>query len=142
MKAPLNADDDTLVGAAREAIRTRYQYGRHHVGSAVRMRSGRVFTGLHLETHVGSGGCAEAVALGRAACEGEDEIDTIVAVRHPKPGELPRDIAVVSPCVTCRELISDYGPAARVIIPTPDGPRAVSIRELLPWKYLRPGSGA
>ena len=49
-------------GPEHEAIRRRYQYGRHHVGSAVRMRSGRVFTGLHLETHVGSGVCAEAVA--------------------------------------------------------------------------------
>jgi cytidine deaminase len=142
MNATLPIDDDALIEAARAAIRARYQYGRHHVGSAVRMRSGRVFTGLHLETHVGGGVCAEAVALGRAACEGEDEIDTIVAVRHPKPGELPRDIAVVSPCGTCRELVADYGPAARVIVPTAEGPRPVSIAELLPWKYLRPGTGA
>jgi cytidine deaminase len=142
MTAALQADDDALIEAARAAIRARYQYGRHHVGSAVRMRSGRVFTGLHLETHVGSGVCAEAVALGRAACEGEDVIDTIVAVRHPKPGEMPRDIAVVSPCGTCRELIADYGPAARVIVPTAEGPRPVPIRDLLPWKYQRPGSGA
>ena len=52
--------------------------------------------------------CAEAVAIGRALTEkGDKGIDTIVAVRHPKPGE-PGDIAVVSPCGTCRELIHDY----------------------------------
>ncbi len=47
---------------------------------------------------------------------GDHGIETIVAVRHPKPDE-PGEIAVVSPCGICRELIHDYDAKARVIVP-------------------------
>ena len=72
--------------------------------------------------------CAEAVALGRAVTEvGETGIDTIVAVRHPEPGEADQVIAVVSPCGSCRELIWDYDRDARVIVPGPGGPVIAAI---------------
>ena len=81
--------------------------------------------------------CAEAVAIGRALTEkGDQGIETIVAVRHPKPGERG-DIAVVSPCGACRELIHDYDARARVIVPNGKAPAIVTIGELLPNKYRR-----
>jgi len=82
--------------------------------------------------------CAEAVAIGRALTEhGDKGIETIVAVRHPKPGE-PGALAVVSPCGTCRELIHDYDAKARVIVPDgAKGPTVTTIGELLPNKYRR-----
>jgi cytidine deaminase len=51
----------------------------------MRTRSGRVFTGVHLEANVGRiAACAEAVAPGRAATEaGDTDVDTVVAVYHP-----------------------------------------------------------
>jgi len=64
-------------------------------------------------------------------------IDTIVAVRQPPPEEVDQDITVVSPCGACRELIFDYDPKARVIVPTGKAPAAVPIGELLPNKYRR-----
>ena len=64
-------------------------------------------------------------------------IETIVAVRHPKPDE-PGKIAVVSPCGICRELIHDYDAKARVIVPDNGRtPKVVKIGELLPNKYRR-----
>ena len=82
--------------------------------------------------------CAEAVALGHAVVDlGDAGIDMIVAVRHPPPGGKNRAIAVVSPCGACRELIFDYDPKARVIVPTGKSPKAVPITELLPNKYTR-----
>ena len=59
-----------------------------------------------------------------------------MAVRHPKPGE-PGEIAVVSPCGICRELIHDYDSKARVIVPNGSTPGVVTIGELLPNKYRR-----
>ena len=52
-----------------------------------------------------------------------------------------------APAPTGEPASKDYaveveGPAARVIAPTAEGPRPVPIRDLLPWKYQRPGSGA
>jgi hypothetical protein len=47
------------------------------------------------------------------------------------------DGEVVSPCGICRELITDYGPQAWVIVPGAHGAEKVLIAELLPNKYTR-----
>jgi len=109
----------------------------------LRTRSGQVFTGVNLDAYLGRMAvCAEAVALGRAVVEaGDDGIDTIVAVRHPPPGEKDQSVAVVSPCGACRELIFDYDAKARVIVPNGRSPAIVNIAELLPNKYSRGSKG-
>ncbi len=68
------------------------------------------------------------LAWGGAAA-GDTELDTIVSV--------DRKGNVVSPCGMCRELISDYAPACRVIVPNRLGVEVVTITELLPNKYRR-----
>jgi len=135
----LSAKDQELIDAATKAIKARYRNDWQEVGAALRTRDGRVVTGVNLDAYVGRGAvCAEAVAIGTAlTADGDKGIDTIVAVRHPKPGE-PGDVAVVSPCGACRELIHDYDAKARVIVPDgADGPTVTSIGELLPNKYRR-----
>jgi cytidine deaminase len=137
--ATLTDKDNELIAAATSAIKERYRNDWQEVGAALRTRDGRVVTGVNLDAYVGRGAvCAEAIAIGRALTEkGDHGIETIVAVRHPKPGE-PGDIAVVSPCGTCRELIHDYDAKARVIvIDGTKGPTVVTIGELLPNKYRR-----
>jgi cytidine deaminase len=139
-RAPkLTKRDKELIEAARAAIKPRYRNDWQEVGAAMRTRDGRIVTGVNLDAYLGRMAvCAEAVALGRAITdEGETGIDTIVAVRHPKPTERERDIAVVSPCGSCRELIWDYDRNARVIVPGKKGPTITSIGELLPNKYRR-----
>jgi cytidine deaminase len=44
---------------------------------------------------------------------------------------------VVSPCGACRELIFDYDPLARVIVPNGASAALAPIGELLPNKYSR-----
>jgi cytidine deaminase len=110
----------------------------HTVAAALRSEDGRVWTGVHLGATVGRlSVCAEAVALGRAVLEGDGSIAMAVAVRHPKPDEDERAIAVVSPCGACREMIADYAPGARVIVPAPSGLISLPIRTLLPAPYRR-----
>jgi cytidine deaminase len=136
---PLTKKDKELIAAATKAIKGRYRNEWQEVGAAMRTRDGRIVTGVNIDAYVGRGAvCAEAIAIGRAITEtGDKGIDTIVAVRHPKPGE-PGKIAVVSPCGTCRELIHDYDAKARVIVPNGKAvPTATRIGELLPNKYRR-----
>jgi cytidine deaminase len=107
----------------------------HTVAAAIRGTDGRIWTGVHLGTTVGRLSiCAEPIALGRAILEGDGSIATVVAVRHPKPDEPDQLIAVVSPCGACRELLLDYAPEARLIIPGTD---PVSPLVLLPFPYRR-----
>jgi cytidine deaminase len=135
----LSKQDNELIEAARAAIKPRYRNDWQEVGAAMRTRDGRIVTGVNLDAYLGRMAvCAEAVALGRAITDsGETGIETIVAVRHPKPGEKDRTIAVVSPCGACRELIFDYDRNARVIVPGKNGPAVVTIGDLLPNKYSR-----
>src|SRR5713226_4093214 len=85
----LTKQDRELIEAARQAITARYRNDWQEVGAAMRTRDGRILTGVNLDAYLGRMAvCAEAVALGRAITDmGETGIDTIVAVRHPKPTE-------------------------------------------------------
>jgi cytidine deaminase len=131
--------DRELIEAATAAIKERYRDDWQEVGAALRTRSGRIFTGVNLDAYLGRMAvCAEAVALGRAVVDlGDAGIETIVAVRHPPPNEKDQTITVVSPCGACRELIFDYDPKARVIVPNGRSPAVVPIADLLPNKYSR-----
>jgi cytidine deaminase len=147
----LTKADRELIAAATAVIKERYRNDWQEVGAALRTRSGQIFTGVNLDAYLGRMAvCAEAVALGRAVVDlGGAGIDTIVAVRQPPPEEIDQDITVVSPCGACRELIFDYDPKARVIVPNPlpslpskrgrvaRGAAVVPIGELLPNKYQR-----
>jgi len=135
----LDARDQELINAATEAIKRRYRNDWQEVGAALRTRDGRIYAGVNLDAYLGRMAvCAEAVALGRAVTDvGETGIETIVAVRHPKPTEKDRTIMVVSPCGSCRELIWDYDRNACVIVPDNGGVTVTTIGELLPNKYRR-----
>jgi cytidine deaminase len=119
-----------LIEAARSIITVRFKPTYHHIGAALRTRSGQVISAVHLEANVGRiAVCAEAIAIGMAAAAGDTDIEAIVAV--DASGE------VVSPCGMCRELISDYSPNAVVIAPGDSGAEVVPVAALLPRKYRR-----
>jgi cytidine deaminase len=137
----LSPADRDLITAARDLITSRYVENRHHIAAAVRGGSGRIYTGLHLDTYVGRASvCAEAVALGQAMAAGERQVEAIVSVRHPRPREQHRDCKVVSPCGICREMLTDFAAGCVVIMPGTTAEaalRAVPVERLLPEKYRR-----
>ena len=138
MDFELSRQDQELIKAAESIIESRYKYGKHHIGAAIRSKSGKIYRAVHLEANVGRiSVCAEAIAIGKAVSEGDSEFDTIVAVRHPGPDEEDRTIKVVSPCGMCRELLSNYGTDIKVIYSNDDTLAKCNIVDLLPWKYIR-----
>lgn len=125
---PLTDKDIALVESARSIISARYKEFWHVIGAALRTRSGAVFSAVHIEAGVGRVAvCAEAIAIGMAVSAGDTEIESIVAVYA--------DGTIAAPCGMCRELISDYSPRARVIVPSEGGIEVVSIATLIPNKY-------
>ena len=132
------AADRELIALATELIKARYLENRHHIAAAVRGKSGKIYTGLHLDTYVGRASvCAEAVALGQAMSAGEKEIDSIVSVRHPRPREQHREPQLVSPCGICREMLNDFAPGAAVLLDGGEGVHRRPVEALLPDKYRR-----
>lgn len=125
-----------MIKEAEKVIEKNYWYGRHHIGSAIRTTSGKVFSAVHVEANVGRiTVCGEAMAMGKSISEGEHEFQTIVAVAHPHPHEETEKCWVVSPCGMCRELMSDYGKNTDVIISYKNELVKCNVMELLPEKY-------
>lgn len=119
-----------LVQSAREIIAQRFRHGYHHVGAALRTRSGRMFAAVHLEARTeGTDVCAEAVALGMAAATGDTDVERAVSV--------DADGAIILPCPVCRALIADYAPDAVFIIREHDDGtfEVVSVSDLLSGTY-------
>lgn len=127
--APLSRADRKLLAAARAILARRHHPRRHRLGAAALGRGGRIHAAVHVEADVGRVSlCAEACAIAAAAAAGDLPVRAIAAVRSG--GE------VVSPCGMCRELIADYGPGARVVVPGNGLPGAVPIESLLPSKFV------
>ncbi|HZX04214.1 cytidine deaminase [Kribbella sp.] len=126
---PLTDDDRELIELARRTVdaNTDGPDGIHTMGAAVRGVDGRMYAGINLY-HFTGGPCAELVALGRARAEGARELTTIVAVGNENRG-------VVGPCGRDRQVLVDYHPTIRVILPSPDGPGSVLVTDLLPGAY-------
>ena len=120
--------DREIIQAARDIMLKRYVEGKHSIGAAIRTKNGNLFVGVHVEANCGRISlCAEAVAIGIAATNGDTEISQIVAVTES--GD------IVPPCGMCRELIADYSPDALVILETDDRVKCFPILDLLPEKY-------
>ncbi|WP_181350892.1 cytidine deaminase [Thalassobacillus sp. CUG 92003] len=133
---PLDEKDTELIKQAEAIIEQNYSYGRHHIGAAVRTKTGNVYAAVHVEANVGRiTVCSEAMALGKSISEGDHDFETIVAVAHPHPHEDIDHCWVVAPCGMCRELISDYGKDTDVILLHNDALVKCNVLELLPEKY-------
>lgn len=135
----LSDEDAALVEAATALLRRRWRPHRQQVAAAVRMADGSVHAAVNLDTHVSSAAvCAETGAIAMGVSAGGGAVDTIVAVSRPSAAGPDGAIAIVSPCGRCREVIADYGPAARVVIAADgEGARIMTIEALLPAKYAR-----
>ncbi|MEV8252922.1 cytidine deaminase [Rhodoglobus sp. NPDC076762] len=101
--------------------------GVHTMGAAVRASDGRTFTGVNLY-HFTGGPCAELVALGAARAAGATELTQIVAVGNHGRG-------VKSPCGRDRQILADYHPNIRVLLPSPEGIVSVVATDLLPLSF-------
>ena len=126
---PLTDDDRELIELARRTVdaNTDGPDGVHTMGAAVRGVDGRMYAGINLY-HFTGGPCAELVALGRARADGARELTTIVAVGNEGRG-------VVGPCGRDRQVLVDYHPGIRVILPMEDGIGSVLATDLLPGAY-------
>ena len=126
----ITADEKAeLVRRAGEARRRAYApYSGYPVGAAVLAGSGEIYSGANIENAAyPSGVCAERAAVFTAVSQGEREIRA-VAVVTAKGG---------TPCGSCRQVISEFGPEARVIVADSDGRivREADLPELLPYAF-------
>ena len=121
--------DKDLVKAAREARELAYApYSGFRVGSALRSRQGRIFTGCNVEnSSYGLTICAERVAICKAVSGGEREFEAIVVCAPGAP----------APCGACRQFLYEFGPDLAVFLADPNEAYVgrVELRDLLPSAF-------
>jgi cytidine deaminase len=97
------------------------------VGAALLTESGRVYTGVCIDTASSMGFCAEHAAAAAMITAGENQVIRMVAVNW--------DGNVLPPCGRCREFISQLHPdnvKAEVMVSLD---QVVTLRELLPYDW-------
>ena len=98
-----------LIEAARSASRNAYcPYSGFAVGAAVLTGDGQVFTGCNVENaSYGLTVCAERNAIGQMISAGRGDIEAVAV--YARSSTIPR------PCGACLQVLSEFGPDARVI---------------------------
>jgi cytidine deaminase len=128
--APISdADRKQLIDLANEARKKSYApYSNYHVGAALKTRSGRIFTGVNVESAAyPTTMCAERVAVYKAVSEGELEFE-VIAVATDNGG---------SPCGGCRQVLAEFGLDTVVLIAEGSGKLVseMTVGELLPGAF-------
>ena len=139
--ADLTPAEQTTWQAARDATRHSYApYSGFHVGAALLLADGSVFTGTNQENAAyPSGLCAERTALfGLAAAQpGHAPIVGMAVAARPSDG----DFGPALPCGACRQVMLEYetrqGQAITLLLPSRDGTmlRFSSLSALMPFNF-------
>src|SRR5690348_12109313 len=106
-------DKQSLIDLANIARQRAYApYSDYPVGSSLRTRTGRIFTGVNVENAAyPQTMCAERVAMFKAVSEGEKEFEVITVVTNNGG----------SPCGGCRQVMAEFGLDTIVILADGDG---------------------
>jgi cytidine deaminase len=106
---PTPAQLRRLKAAAKTAAARAYApYSKFHVGAAVLTGSGKIFAGCNVENaSYGLCNCAERTAIFSAVAAQERKLQCVVVYTPTK--------TATAPCGACRQVINEFGPAARVI---------------------------
>ena len=124
-----NPERQSLIDLAIEARKKAYApYSKYPVGSSLRTKSGRVYTGVNIENAAYPAGiCAERVAIFKAVSDGELEFDVITVVTNNGG----------SPCGSCRQVMAEFGLDTIVLIADGNGKliKETTVGGLLPEAF-------
>src|SRR5512147_2665133 len=119
-------EKQSLVDLANTARQRAYvPYSHYPVGSSLRTKTGRIFTGVNIENAAyPQTMCAERVAIFKAVSEGEKEFEVITVVTNNGG----------SPCGGCRQVMAEFGLDTIVLMADGNGKlvKQTTVRELLP----------
>ena len=115
-----------LANTARD--RAYVPYSQYAVGSSLRTKSGRIFTGVNIENAAyPQTMCAERVAMFKAVSEGEKDFEVITVVTDNGG----------SPCGGCRQVMAEFGLDTIVILANGKGTivQETTVEGLLPGAF-------
>lgn len=132
-----NFSDPSAKELIQAAIKVRNNayvpYSNFQVGSALRTRSGEIFTGCNVENGAYSPSvCAERTAICKAVSEGFRDIAAIAVVAY-------QEHSFTTPCGVCRQFLSEFTTKdcpVYVAKPAPVRVLVTSMNQLLPMNFV------
>lgn len=122
-------EKQSLVDLANTSRRRAYvPYSNYPVGSSLRTKSGKIYTGVNVENAAyPQTMCAERVAIFKAVSDGEKEFEVITVVTDNGG----------SPCGGCRQVMAEFGLDTIVLMADGNGRivKETTVRELLPEAF-------
>jgi cytidine deaminase len=122
-------DKQALIDLANIARQRAYvPYSNYPVGSSLRTKTGRIYTGVNVENAAyPQTMCAERVAIFKAVSEGEKEFEVITVVTDNGG----------SPCGGCRQVMAEFGLDTIVLMADGNGKivKETTVKELLPEAF-------
>ncbi len=140
----LDADDINLLNLAKEAAESAYApYSAFHVGAAIQLENGIQIKGSNQENAAyPSGLCAERVAIFSASANHPNKRVACIGIFAK---DTHRSDDIISPCGSCRQVISEYehkqDQPIRVLLLNAQGQvwEFGSIEDILPFSFtLKP----
>jgi len=124
-----NQEKQALIDLANAARQRAYApYSNYPVGSALRTKTGRIYTGVNVENAAyPQTMCAERVAIFKAVSEGEKEFEIITVVTDNGG----------SPCGGCRQVMAEFGLDTIVLLADGTGKliKETTVKDLLPEAF-------
>ena len=125
----IKQEKQALIDLANTARQRAYvPYSNYPVGSALRTKTGRLYTGVNIENAAyPQTMCAERVAIFKAVSEGEKEFEVITVVTDNGG----------SPCGGCRQVMAEFCLDTIVLMADGNGKliKEMTVRELLPEAF-------
>src|SRR5690349_1065599 len=122
-------DKQSLIDLANIARQRAYApYSNYPVGSSLRTKTGRIYTGVNVENAAyPQTMCAERIAIFKAVSEGEQEFEALSVVTDNGG----------SPCGGCRQVMAEFGLDTTVLIANSDGKllQELKVKDLLPEAF-------
>lgn len=127
----LPEDIEKLIKASKKALAfSSPLYSGFRVGAAVAAGDGRLFTGCNIENlSLTLNACAERVAVLKALSEGATDLRAIAVTSET--GE------TCYPCGSCRQLLFEYAPGIKVVLPSRHSITVLDLKELLPMPFIK-----
>ncbi len=122
---------ERLISASKKALAfSRPAYSGFRVGAAVEAADGRIFTGSNIENaSLSLSVCAERVSLLKALSEGAADLKAIAIICAS--GE------TCYPCGSCRQMLLEFAPGIKVILPSKKSVKILAIEDLLPLPFIK-----
>ena len=99
-----------------------------HVGCALLTKSGKIYTGINIDSKCNLGNCAEYAAIEEMLKNNETEIEKIVAYSAKDK--------IYPPCGKCRELIRMVNSSNLETQVMVENEKVYKLKELLPEMYI------